>query len=125
MAKQTSAGKKERRSLEDSLAALGQKVNQAKATRPGAIVFHASGASSGSYRLNTGQGQTRLAGFAEGADDRQPLIEVFGDAATLRAVMDGEKDAVKTFFAGGLRVRGDLRYLSDLALELGFIDKPL
>jgi hypothetical protein len=125
MAKKVGAGKKKQGSLEGSLAALGQRVDQAKATRPGTIVFHASGAGSASYRLNTGLGPTSVSRFTEAAEDRQPLIEVIGEAVTIQAVIDGEKDAVKTFLSGGIRVRGDLRYLSDLALELGFIDRPL
>ncbi len=36
-----------------------------------------------------------------------------------------QKDAVREFLAGGLRVRGDLRYLSDLGMELGFLHRPL
>jgi hypothetical protein len=125
MNRKESTEKKSRGSLEDSLAALGQKIDQAKATRQGVIVFHVSGTDSGSYRLNTSQGQTGIAKFAESVDDKRPLIEVMGDAATIQAVIEGENDAVKTFLAGGIRVRGDLRYLSDLALELGFIDRPL
>jgi hypothetical protein len=125
MADNTEAEKKDGGSLEGSLATLGQRIQQAKATRPGSIVFHAAGAGSGTYRLHTGQGQTRMVPFGEAADDKQPLIEVIGDAATLRAILEGKKDAVKTFIGGGLRVRGDLGYLSELALELGFIDKPL
>lgn len=125
MADNTNAGKTDPGSFEGSLATLGQRIGKAKATRPGSVVIHASGAGSGTYRLHTGQGHTRMVPFGEVADDKQPLIEVIGEAATLQAILDGERDAVRTFIGGGLRVRGDLGYLSELALELGIIDKPL
>jgi hypothetical protein len=48
-----------------------------------------------------------------------------GDANTVRAILDGDRDAREQFLAGGLRVQGDLRYLSDLALELGVLKEPL
>ncbi len=111
--------------FEGSLAKLGKRIQQAKATRSGSVVFHLAGAGGGTDRLHTAQGQTRMVPYGEAADDRQPLIEVIGEAATLQAILDGKKDAVKTFMGGGLRIRGDIRSLSDLALELGFIDKPL
>jgi hypothetical protein len=50
---------------------------------------------------------------------------VLGDANVVRAIFDGEKDAVKQFLVGGLRVRGDLRHFSDLFLELGILKTPL
>jgi hypothetical protein len=61
---------------------------------------------------------------AAGADEL-PLVEVLADAETVRAIIDGEKDAQKQFFSGGIRVRGDLRYFSDLAVELGLLKTPL
>jgi len=32
---------------------------------------------------------------------------------------------LKHFLAGGFRVRGDLRYFSDLAMEIGILENPL
>ena len=55
----------------------------------------------------------------------QAFIQVMGDANTVRAILDGDRDAREQFLAGGLRVQGDLRYLSDLALELGVLKEPL
>ena len=79
MADKSNASKKEPVSLEKSLTGLGQKVHQAKATRPGTIVFHTSGAGGGSYGLDTGQGQTRVIKFAETIRERPPLLELIGD----------------------------------------------
>jgi len=125
MAEKASAGKTESVNLEKSLTGLGQKVHQAKATRPGTIVFHASGSGGGSFGLDTGQGQTRVIKFAETIREKPPLIEFIGDAATLQAIIDGQKNAFRTFLGGGVRIRGDLRYFGQLAFELGYIDKPL
>ena len=43
----------------------------------------------------------------------------------INAILAGTKDARKEFLAGGFRVRGDLRYLSNVALELGILKEPL
>jgi hypothetical protein len=125
MADNAKKAKKDLGSFESSLATLAKRIQQAKATRPGSIAFHAAGAGSGPYRVRTGQGRTRVVPFGEATGEKQPLIEVIGEAATLKAILDGKKDALKTFIGGGLRVRGDLAYLSELALELGLIEKPL
>jgi hypothetical protein len=62
---------------------------------------------------------------AEAGLEREPVLEIHADAETVQRILDGEKDAAKQFFAGGIRVRGDLRYLSDVALELGLLEQPL
>jgi hypothetical protein len=50
---------------------------------------------------------------------------VIGDAGAVQDILDGRVDARERFLAGGIRVRGDLRYLSDLGLELGLLKQPL
>jgi hypothetical protein len=59
------------------------------------------------------------------AEPRAGQLEVIGDADRIQAILAGEKDGRMQFLAGGFRVRGDLRYLSDIALELGLIKEPL
>jgi len=54
-----------------------------------------------------------------------PTIEIIGRARSIESLLLGKKDPRKLFFAGALRVRGDLRYLSNLALELGILKQPL
>jgi SCP-2 sterol transfer family len=125
MADNAKEAKKDRGTFESSLATFAKRVQEAKAARPGSIAFHATGVGSGAYRIHTGQGRPRVVAFGRATGEKQPLIEVIGEAATLRAILDGKKDALKTFVGGGLRVRGDLAYLSELALELGLIEKPL
>lgn len=48
-----------------------------------------------------------------------------GDPRRIAAIMRGKKDARLQFFAGGIRVRGDIAYLSQIGMKLGFIDRPL
>ena len=59
------------------------------------------------------------------ADDPAPLLEVIGDPRRISAIVRGEKDARLQFFAGGIRVRGDMHYLSELGMQLGFLKKPI
>ena len=60
-----------------------------------------------------------------GGDYGEPLLEVRGDPRRIQAILRGEKDARKQFFAGGIRVRGDMHYLSELGMRLGFLKTPI
>jgi putative sterol carrier protein len=102
---------------------LASKLAQAKNARAGDIVLRLSGKGGATYRLSSGRGKAEV---TETTDvPMQPLIEVIGDAVALQAVIDGKIDARKQFLAGGIRVRGDLQHLSDLAVELGLLKHPL
>ncbi len=125
MAHEPDAAGKARASLNDSLGRLAQRLRESKSLRRGDIVFRLVGPAGGNYCLECSESEVRVAEFAAAGADRQPLIEVMGGAETIRAIIDGEKDATKQFLAGGIRVRGDLRYLSDMALELGVLKAPL
>lgn len=95
---------------------------KAKALRKGTIVLRLTGAGGGEYCIDY---SAKGASLAKGMPRSTPLIEVMGDARRIRAILQGKKDARTQFLAGGIRVRGDLRYLSDLALELGIIKDPI
>jgi hypothetical protein len=119
MAKSTGrSGAKSRRRILDGLA---ERMGSARSLREGAIVLHyADGTST---HLQSAGGAVRV---ADGAPVQgEVLLEVYGDADTIGAILAGEKDAVREFFAGGLRVRGDIGYLSDLGVELGVLRRPL
>lgn len=107
-----------------SIDTLADKLRTARPTRRGDIVFVATGARAGQFTLTLTPGSVRV-NSAAGRSDRPPLLEIIGDGETLRAILDGELDARDQFFQGGLRVRGDLRYLSDAAMELGILKAPL
>jgi hypothetical protein len=93
--------------------------------RAGNVVLHLVGSEAGDYCLECSGGGVRINEGAGVGTDPPPLLEVFGDSNVIRAIIDGEKDAVRQFYAGGIRIRGDLRYFSDLALELGILKEPL
>jgi hypothetical protein len=111
-------------SFSGSLERAAEKVRWERHSRRGDIIFVVSGREAGQYAVEVSPGTARVtSGAARG--DRPPLLEVMGDADTIRAILDGERDAREEFLQGGLRVRGDLRYFSDLAMELGILKIPL
>jgi hypothetical protein len=54
-----------------------------------------------------------------------PTIEIMSSASRIQAALSGDKDPRALFLAGGFRVRGDLAYFSDLAVELGILKEPI
>jgi hypothetical protein len=113
-----------RKNFRDALGRLSERLAKAKSMKPGHIVFRLEGTEAGIYTVQCGYGKVQVMDSAAEVDTA-PLIEVIGDGQRVRAILDGEKDATEQFFAGGFRVRGDLPYLSDIALELGLIKQPL
>jgi hypothetical protein len=107
---------------EASLQAFANRVSKTKALRSGSIVFHLSGADGGSYFLDCSPGEARL---TEGIPGDRPLFEVIGDSEKVRTLLEAKTDARALFLAGAFRVRGDLPYVSDLALEMGLIQEAL
>jgi hypothetical protein len=114
-----------RATAEQMVGALAQRLEASANVRSGDIVLHLSGAGGGEFCLTCRPGSAVVSPAGRGPGERKPLIEVWGDANVIRSVVDGDKDAVKQFMVGGIRIRGDLRYFSDLALELGILDAPL
>jgi hypothetical protein len=107
---------------EPALRDFAERVTQAKVLRSGSIVFRLSGADGGNYFLDCSTGEARL---TEGTPGDRPLIEVIGDADKILTLLEGKTDARTVFLTGAFRVRGDLRYVSDLALEMGLLQQPL
>src|SRR5215217_3759654 len=130
-----------RQKLLDALERLARTLEKSPSLRQGVIVFLLTGAAEGYFVLGCSEGQVHLTeypaalggagsggggggggggeGGGGGGGSMPTFIEVRGDANTVRAILAGERDAREQFLAGGLRVQGDLQYLSDLALELG------
>jgi hypothetical protein len=112
----------ETNSIEASLRAFGERASKTRSLRTGSIVFHLGGALGGSYVLDCSPGHADVSEVIPG--DR-PLFEVIGDAETVRELLDGKTDARDLFLSGAFRIRGDLRYVSDLALEMGLLREAL
>jgi hypothetical protein len=124
MAKARATGEAARASFRKSLNGLAARLQNSRSLRRGNVVLRLAGAEAGDYSLECADGGVRI---NEGpvTSEAPPLFEVFGDSNTIRAIIDGEKDAVRQFYAGGIRIRGDLRYFSDVAVELGILKEPL
>lgn len=113
---------KKRNTTEKALDGLAERLGGCKALRPGLIAFTLPGRGGGEYRLECQPGEVHV---AEGKGQQMHQIEVIGSPTKVRSLISGERDAVSVFLSGGIRLRGDLRYASDLALELGLIEEPL
>ncbi len=118
----TRSPKPRKNKVEGYLRDFAQRLGETKAARKGSIALRLTGAGGGEYFLDCSKGSVRL---AKGMPRTAPLIEVMGDAKRIQAILAGKKEGRTQFLAGGIRVRGDLRYLSDVALELGIIKEPL
>jgi len=107
--------------VEVALAKLARRMLSSRIVKKSSIVIHATGAGGGDYYLACSPGAVKLTKTAA----LPATVEVTVTAKQLPQVLAGERDPRKLFFAGGLRVRGDLRYLSDLAMELGILKEPI
>lgn len=103
--------------LEDAMS----RFEGARSRCHGTILLRLLGEGGGEFHLHS---DSNGCGLSRQAGQDQPLVEIIGDAAKVRAVLDGSREGLAQFYRGGIRVRGDLRYLSGLAHELGFIRQP-
>ena len=108
--------------IEDSLKSFAVRLNKSKVLIRQPMVFKLSGTGGGDYFLDWSSGTARV---SKGTPAGKVLVELIGDARRITAVLEGKKDARKQFLAGGFRVRGDMRYISDLAMDLGIVKEPL
>ena len=107
-----------------TLAETAKGLSGSKALKKGTIAFRLTGEGGGDFCLDcTAKGAALVEGLSPRAE--VPSIEIIGEAKLVRAILEGKKDARVQFLAGGLRVRGDLVYLSDLAVERGILKEPI
>lgn len=119
----SSVAKVEAGKIEPALKQVSGKLAGCKALRQSTILVHATGTGGGDFCLRaTDKGVELVSGAAM---ETPPSIEIIGDVRRIQSVLAGTKDARALFLAGAFRLRGDLRYFSDLALELGIIKEPL
>lgn len=104
--------------LGPALDEVARTLNKRKKFRAGQVVFDTG--ESGAVHLDASDAEVSV---RQGRPTRRrgPRVEVLGKPAVIRSILDGDVDARARFFAGGLRVRGDLRYLSEVAMELGWL----
>jgi predicted lipid carrier protein YhbT len=107
--------------VEVALKKLVGRAPGCRALRKSSIVIRTVGDSGRDYYIDCSPDSAKLTN----APLSPPTVEVIGDVRNIEGLLLGQKDPRKLFFAGGLRVRGDLRYLSNLATELGILKQPL
>ncbi len=109
--------------LDAVLQGLAKKLSGCRALRKGLLVVRAVGRNAACYCLDCSPGQARV--LKNAPPTTPPLIEMIGDPLQMAGVLGGTKDAQKRFFAGGFRIRGNIRYASDLGIELGILKQPI
>lgn len=108
--------------LERAMEAVLGRLSAGGVLRPGLIAFRTGAGPDSGFALRTdASGTTIVRGPVRG----EPLIEVIGDPDRIGAILTGRRDARTTFLLGGMRVRGDMAYLSELGMKLGFLDRPI
>jgi hypothetical protein len=98
------------------------RLSATKLLRDGHIVLRMTGETGGNYCLHCAGGRVTLSHDVPPGNHH---VELIGDAKQLRPILEGKKDARRHFLAGAFRVRGDIRYISDLAMELGILEQPI
>lgn len=106
----------------DPLHHFASRLSSTKTVRDGYIVLRLTGVSGGNYCFQCKGGRVAL---TQDPPSGNHPIELIGNAERIRSVLDGKKDARAQFLAGGFRVRGDVRYISDLGMELGILKQPI
>jgi hypothetical protein len=111
--------------LNEAVSEAAGKLHGDRLLREGSIVLRTDGEAAGGVVVRAGRRGFKVVPHEGSEDGDQPLLEVIGDPRRLAAIVRGEKDARKQFLAGGIRVRGDMGYLSELGTQLGFLDRPI
>jgi hypothetical protein len=109
------------RDIDDVMGDVSALLERSSNARDGTITLRFIDEDTSSVSLHLSAGKARLEKDPVGDS---PHVEIIGDARRLVAILGRKKEGRAQFFAGGLRVRGDLRYLSALAYELGMISEP-
>jgi SCP-2 sterol transfer family protein len=116
------AGKVANTFEEDPLHHFAKRLSATKTLRDGHIILRMTGESGGDYCLRCEGGRATL---SQDVPSGNHHVELIGDAKQVLSVLEGKKDARAHFLAGGFRVKGDIRYISDLAMELGILKQPI
>lgn len=99
-----------------ALETVAKRFASLEARKPGAIQFRLTGGESGEFALEVDD--RRQVKQTAGKSRQKPRIQVTGDGKQVRMVLEGKREATKAFLAGGIQVRGDIRYLERVLLEL-------
>jgi SCP-2 sterol transfer family len=108
------------RSMEAALLAFGARVSSAAPRAHGSIVVHCTDTGEDFALEGTGT----MARVNRGRGEGPHQVEVRGPAAVLRAIAEGRQEPARALAAGGIRVRGDLRYLEAVLKDAGLLECP-
>jgi hypothetical protein len=103
---------------------VADRLGKSKGLRKGMIVMRLRGAGGGDFCMDCTSKSARLLERMP-RQSVPPLIEVIGEAGAIQEVLQRKANPVAHFLRGRFRVRGDLQYLSDLAMEFELIKEPL
>ena len=105
-----------------ALQTLAERLHKSKRMRKGQVIFRLNGGENVHLECDETSVSVR-----DGMPKRAhgPRAELIGNGRVLKAILEGKNDPRVRFLAGGFRVRGDLRYLSEVAMELGLLDRPI
>lgn len=118
MSEKAKSGSVARESVEAAVSKFSANFERARTRRIGSILLRLTGENGGAFYLHS---TSTGCSVSREATAESPQVEVIGNADRIRAILDGSKEGRLQFYAGGIRVRGDMRYLSELAHEMGFI----
>jgi hypothetical protein len=99
-----------------ALEAVATRFASMEARKTGAIQFQLTGQEGGQFALEVDQ-QRRVKQIAGMSPLKQKIL-VTGNGKQVRMVLEGKRSAAKAFLAGGVQVRGDIRYLESVLREL-------
>jgi hypothetical protein len=108
--------------LAKEVQAIGERMHADSVLRPGLIAFRSGDEAGDGFVLSAGEAG---AATQPGEPDAQPLLEIIGSPDRIQAILSGRRDGRALFFLGGIRVRGDMNYLSELGMKLGFLRTPI
>ena len=102
--------------LAEALTRVAESLSGSPRLTGGQIVFRQIGDNPGTFVVSGSDGKLFVTDTRGAVNDSDTRVEILGDGKVLAAILRGEQDARDAFLAGGIRVRGDLRYFSDLAV---------
>jgi hypothetical protein len=120
--KQKDAGSVASTFQKDPLHDFAKRLSATTVLRDGHIVLRMKGEGAAEYCFRCEKG---IASLQQDVPPGDHHIELIGDARRIRTLLEGKKDARVHFLAGGFRVRGDIGYISDLAMALNLLKHPL
>jgi len=104
--------------LEPTLSRLAGRVSRAVPQVQGSIVVRCSDRDE-EYRI---EGLGRSPRVVKEVAAGQPAVRVTGPTSVIQEVLDGKLEASRAITGGGIRVRGDLKYLESVLKDLGLLD---